>query len=286
MLFQTVPQIDEIVDIDSVTAVDFGKAIGVIVIAVITAVIVRRLVRKYLARVDGLSDPVALIVVRGVGYLIIGTGVLLALPLLGFQIEPALILVLVGAVLLFFAARPLMEDFSAGMVIQTRSPFAVGDVIRHGEHFGTVRDIDGRATVILTPAGETVRIRNTTILTEPIINGSADGHRRSVIDVGVAYGTDLDRAVDVLLEAVSDLDLVLKHPIPRAVASEYDDSAILLKIWIWHRPPVLDEVLARDAAIRSIDRALKREGIVIAFPQRDIWLRNSASDIDSQEDSP
>ena len=282
MMFQTGSQLDEIVDVDDVTAVDIGSAVVIVVLAIVVATIVRRLLRKYLTRLDQLSDPVAMALIRGVTYFIIAIGVLLALPLLGFQIEPAMVLVVVGAILLFFAARPLMEDFSASLILQTRAPFVVGDMIRYDDHTGTVIDIDGRATVIETPTGETVRVRNTTILADPIVNMTSIGHRRSVVEVGVAYGTDLDRAVDVLSGVVSKVPLALENPKPRVIVSEFDESAITIQIWVWHLPTVMDEVATRDQVIRSVDRTLRQEGIVIAFPQRDVWMRSETLDLEQE----
>ena len=282
MMFQTGSQLDEIVDVDDVTAVDIGSAVVIVVLAIVVATIVRRLLRKYLTRLDQLSDPVAMALIRGVTYFIIAIGVLLALPLLGFQIEPAMVLVVVGAILLFFAARPLMEDFSASLILQTRAPFVVGDMIRYDDHTGTVIDIDGRATVIETPTGETVRVRNTTILADPIVNMTSIGHRRSVVEVGVAYGTDLNRAVDVLSGVVANAPLALENPKPRIMVSEFDESAITIQIWVWHLPTVMDEVATRDQVIRSVDRTLRQEGIVIAFPQRDVWMRSETLDLEQE----
>lgn len=275
MLFQTTAQLDDIIDPNSVTGADVGKAIGVVVLSIILAYLIRKLLTKYLAKLDQLSDPITSMVTRFAGYLIITTGILLAMPLLGFQLQPAMILVLIVGVLLFFAARPLMEDFSAGLVLQTRSPFVVGDLIDHEGHRGTVLEIDGRATVILTPEGVTVRIPNTTILAEPIVNLSVYLHRRSTVSVGVAYGTDLDDASRVLGEAVTGLTHVLEDPPPRILAKNYGDSSINFDIWIWHKPTMLDEAAAIDEAMKSVNSALAAEGITIPFPQRDIWYRNS-----------
>lgn len=277
MQFQTGTQLDEIVDVESVTAVDVGSAIAIIIIAVVVATVVRRIMQKYLKRLNQLSDPVGIAFSRGVFLLIIVLGVLLALPRLGFQIEPAMILVLMAAALFFFAARPLMEDFSASLILQTRTPFVVGDTIRHVGFLGVVEDIDGRSTVIATPSGETVRIRNTTILAEPIINLTASKFRRSEIEVGVAYGTDLDRAAEILLGAVVDLPSIVKDPEPQVLVTEFDDSAITMEIRVWHPSTILDGFVAQDEVIRSVDRVCRREGIVIAFPQRDVWMRTQAT---------
>jgi small-conductance mechanosensitive channel len=208
------------------------------------------------------------------GYLIVLIGVLIALPYLGFQSQPVLLILLVVAVLIFFASRPLLESFTAGLIIQARGPFGVGDLIQHEDHLGTVKETNGRTTIIVTPDGQTVAIPNISMLKAPITNLSAEGVRRTTVDVGVAYGTDLDAAIAVVTTAITDLDVVLDDPQPTIGIISYEESAIRIQVWCWHLPSMMDEFLARDQIIRSIDRALRAAHIVIAFPQRDVWLRS------------
>ncbi len=278
MLFQTGPvEIEDIVNVDTVTGNDVMLAIGIVVGATMIAWLLRRVVQKKLLEVNRLPDPVATLIVRGLVYVVIMVGVLLALPHLGFQIEPLMVLVLVGGVLFFFAARPLMEEFSAGLIIQTRSPFIIGDLIRHDHHMGTVTDIDGRETVLTTADGQVIRIPNTSILQSPIVNMTAEGARRTTIEVGVEYGVDLDHVAAVLASAIADVPTVLKTPAPTVGVVSYGDSSINFDVRIWHGPTLLEAFNARDDVIRSIDRALKSKGITVPFPQRDVWMRSDES---------
>jgi small-conductance mechanosensitive channel len=208
-------------------------------------------------------------------YLVVLVGVLFALPYLGFQSQPVFLVLLVIAVLVFFASRPLLESFTAGLIIQARGPFVVGDLIQHEEFIGVVQETNGRTTLIASPTGEIVAIPNISMIRVPITNLSAEGARRTEVDVGVAYGTDLDAAIAVVTEAISGLDRVLDEPAPTIGVFSYEESAIRIQVWCWHLPSMLDEFLARDQIIRSIDKALHEAGIVIAFPQRDVWLRDS-----------
>jgi small-conductance mechanosensitive channel len=176
-------------------------------------------------------------------------------------------------VLIFFASRPLLESFTAGLIIQARGPFLVGDLIQHENFLGVVQETNGRTTMIRTPEGEIVAIPNISMIKMPIKNLTSEGARRATINVGVAYGTNLDTAVSVISEAVSDLDKVLADPAPTVGVLAYEESAIRIQVWCWHLPSMLEEFLARDQIVRSIDRALHNAGIVIAFPQRDVWLR-------------
>ncbi|GMQ93906.1 MAG: hypothetical protein BMS9Abin12_1387 [Acidimicrobiia bacterium] len=282
MLFQIAPGIDEIIDVNSVTGWDIVTAIAIIAVAAGIAVIVRRYTTKWLTSMKNIPEAASAALGRLAGYVILLAGILLALPFLGFNTQPVMILLLIVGLLLFFGGRPLIENFSAGIILQARAPFGVGDLIRHGDHLGVVAEIDGRATVLLTPEGETVRITNSAMLREPIVNLSVEGVRRSTIDVGVAYGTDLDRAVMVLRDSVEHLDAVLSTPPPLIGVAAYQDSAILVQVRYWHNPMATDEIVARDEIIRAIDRALEKAGIVIAFPQRDVWLRSPQDD--SQEE--
>jgi small conductance mechanosensitive channel len=281
MLFQTVPvDVGDVVDVADVTGQDVVKAVAVVVISVIVAMITKRYVRKWLNTLDGVPDAAADAIARSSLYLIVFVGVLFALPLLGFQSQPVLLVILAIALLLFFAGKPLLESFTAGIILQARSPFLVGELIQHENHIGTVIETNGRTTVISTPTGETVAIPNVSMLSEPISNLSHEGARRTTVNVGVAYGTDLDTAVDVIVNAVTPLDTVLKEPAPMVGVAEYQDSAVRIQVWCWHLPSLVDEFLARDEIIRSIDNALRSAGIVIAFPQMDVWMK------DPQPDAP
>lgn len=274
MLFQTVPvDVSDIVNTENVTGVDVLTAVGIILAGILIALGINRLMRKWLSSVDGLPREAREAIGRLTGYLIVLIGVLIALPYLGFESQPVLLILLVIAVLVFFASRPLLESFTAGLILQARGPFRVGDLIRHEEIIGVAQETNGRTTIILTPEGERVAIPNISMIRQPITNLSAEGARRATVNVGVAYGTDLDAAVAIIENAISDLDRVLTDPQPTIGVLEYEDSAIRIQVWCWHLPSMMDEFLARDQIVRSIDKALRSAGIVIAFPQRDVWLR-------------
>jgi small-conductance mechanosensitive channel len=274
MLFQTVPiDVGDIVNTDDVTGVDFLTAVLIVAAAVLVALVAKRLMRRWLTSVDGLPREAREALSRMTGYLIVLIGVLIALPYLGFESQPVFLVLLVIAVLVFFASRPVLESFTAGLILQARGPFRVGDLIKHQDLIGVAQETNGRTTIILTPEGEQVAIPNISMIRQPITNLSAEGARRTTVNVGVAYGTDLDAAVATIEDAISGLKRVLADPAPTVGALTYDESAIRIQVWCWHLPSMMDEFLARDEIVRSINRALRSAGIVIAFPQRDVWLR-------------
>lgn len=272
MLAQTPPILDDLADVGGVTGWDVAAAVA-IPGSIGAAMLVRRFGMKWLISVEGPPDPAGVAIVRAASYLLVVVGIVLALPLLGFSAQPGLILIVIVGVLLYVSGRPLVEDFTAGIILRTPVPFTIGDLIRHDDVLGAVMETDGRATVILTPDGETVRATNSAMLRDPIVNLSRNKARRTTVDVGVPYRTDLDRAVSVTQEANSHLDTLLSDPKPIVAVSAYRDSSIRIHVMFWHAPTIRDEIAARDEVMRSTDRALAESHIVVAFPQRDVWLR-------------
>ncbi len=156
----------------------------------------------------------------------------------------------------------------AGLMLQIRRPFSYGDQISSGDIEGTVESIDARSVTIVTPDGETVYLPSSEVITGAILNHTERGRRRSTIDIGVAYGTDLDRARSVLTEAVAAVELVLDRPAPEVLFSGFGESSIDFVVRYWHAPTIAETWAARDAVGRALDQATKEAGIEIPFPRR------------------
>lgn len=279
MYFQGIPlPVEDIIDVDDVTASDIAWAVLIAIAVVVAAIVSRKILKRWLGTLDGMTQATVGLLTRTLSGLILLTGAVVALPLLGFSAQPLLIVLIFLAVLVFFAGQPLMASYAAGLILQARGPFTVGDIIEHESLIGAVLETNNRTTIIDSPKGERIAIPNVAMLASPIINWTTLGVRRTTVSVGVAYGTDLDLAVDVVTRAVQDLANVKSDPSPVVGVASFDESSVRIQVWCWHLPTYMDEFLARDEIIRSISRALAETGIVIAFPQRDVWLRTSPDD--------
>jgi len=239
----------------------------------VVARVTRRVILKRLPTVSTVPDHIALLLARTASYGIVFIAVVYALSLVGIDMGPVFILILLFLVIAFFSLKPLLENFAAGIILQTRSPFEIGDEILSGEWSGRLVDINARATVIVTPDGKHVRLPNTTVLSGTLVNLTREGARRSEVVVGVPYGSDLASARTVIEEAVSQVDGVLPDPPVHAGLLEFDDSAITFEIRFWHTPYELERFRVRDGVIEAVDVALKANGIVVPFPQQDVWLK-------------
>ena len=159
-----------------------------------------------------------------------------ALVLLNVDMGPALMVILILAVILFFAGQTVMQNFAAGLVLQGSPMFAVGDQIVTSAGEGIVKEVTGRTVRIETMDGEGVFIPNKELINEPITNLTELGARRTTFEVGVRYGTDVDLAGRVLEEAAASCDTTHPDPAPEALISEMGDHSIEFLLRFWHDP--------------------------------------------------
>ena len=258
-------------DASSVTGLDIAFAAIALVTGFVVAGIAKRALRRFFRGVEGLPEDTGRIIARLTGYVIVLIGLMVALEMLGFAWGPLGGLLLLVLVVVVLAAKPLIEDLGAGLTLQIRRPFVIGDLVEAGDVQGVVAEINARTVVLMTIDGRKVLLPSRSVLQSPITNLTVEAHRLTVLEVGVAYGTDLDRACAVAVEAMATGDLVLADPPPEALVEEFGDSSIGISCRFWHAPDVMSELRARDEAARAVKRAFDAAGIVIAFPQRVVW---------------
>jgi small conductance mechanosensitive channel len=265
--------LDTLIDLEGVTGWDVVIAIVIVIAAALLARVVKKLALRWLPEVDGVPEQVSLTLSRTAGYAVIVVGVVYAASWVGVDTGPIFLLILLIGVVAFFSMKPLLESFAAGLILQTRTPFDIGDEIMLDGYSGEVIEVDSRTTLILTPDGIQVRLTNVSVIGGTLVNMTREGARRTTIPVGVAYGSDLGRTREVLRAAVASVEGVLETPVPEIHLVRFGESSINFELRFWHSPFIGDELATTDALIESVDVALKAASIVIAFPQRDVWMR-------------
>ena len=246
-------------------------ALGILAVAIVLSRVARMVLTRVVERTGSnsfLSDFLG----RLLGYAVVAIGLVYALEQVGVEITPLLgALGLVG-IALAFALQSILENFVAGVLLQIRRPFAKGDEIESQDYTGVVISVDSRTMTVLTPSGETVRLPNAEVIQHPIVNLTEHGRRRTTLDVGVAYGTDLSSAISIARSAIDGLDGVLATPAPSVVSTGFGDSSLDLSVLFWHGSSIAEKRQATDQVMRAIDKAFADHGISIPFPQRTLHL--------------
>ena len=136
-----------------------------------------------------------------------------------------------------------------------------------------------RSSTIRTFDGSDVVVPNSNLIQSEVVNWTlSDSKRRFQVEVGVKYGTDPQRVLDLLLEVAAEHPRVLKYPTPTALFLGFGDSSLNFRLNIWSATFEDFFGLRSEVNVLVNDR-LKTEGIEIPFPQRDLHLRSVAPEV-------
>ena len=246
---------------------------------VLGALVLQRIVEGVVRRTDP-EGSIARFAGRMTRNLVVVVGLLYALVALGVQIGPLVGALGVTGVAIAFAVTAILENVFASVMLKTRRPIRVGDQIETQEVSGTVTEVNFRAVVVESFDGEKVVIPSSMVVNDVIVNQTATPTRRTVLPIGVAYGTDLRRAQEVIVAAASVIDGVLDAPAPQAWVTAFGESSIDFEVRFWHASDIATMFAVRSGVAMSIKAAFDREGIEIPFPQRVVTV------VDDERDEP
>lgn len=256
---------------DDVTLSEVLQSAAVLVVAIGLALLLRRVLVRTIDRGDA-DRHTGLLVGRFLGLLVVVVGLVYALDVVGVRIGPLLGALGVGGIALAFAAQDILQNLIAGVLLQVRRPFRLGEQIGSGDYEGVVQDVNLRTVVLTTYDGLTVYLPNADVLKNPIVNYTRTPLSRTEITVGVAYSTDLDEARRVLLDACGAAAGVAPEPPPEAWVTTFSESSIDVVVRYWHAADIATRWRVRSAVAVSLKRALDAAGIAIPFPQRTLWF--------------
>jgi len=250
----------------------------VFLLSVWLAVWVAKAVRKLL--MDELPGHTNL--PRGVGnsiaslsyYGLLMLGLLVALSAAGFKVSQLTLVFGALGVGIGFGLQNVVNNFVSGMVLMFERPIQPGDIIDTAGISGTVREIGLRATILRTFDGADVVVPNGSLLSSNLTNWTMFDHARRIeIPVGVAYGSDPAKVLELLGNVARSTPGVSAYPEPVVLMTGYGESALNFVARVWTNDinfwmNVRGDLLARMLA------SLKEAGISIPYPQVDFNFRS------------
>ncbi|MDH3559559.1 MAG: mechanosensitive ion channel [Gammaproteobacteria bacterium] len=208
-------------------------------------------------------------------YVIVGLGIVVALGMIGGSWGQIQWLVAALGVGIGFGLQEIVANFICGLIILFERPIRVGDIVTVGDTDGVVTKIQIRATTIRNWDRKELLVPNKEFITQRLLNWSlSDQTVRLLIPVGVAYGSDVDKAMELMLEVAKENPHVIEDPAPFVTFESFGDNALALILRCY-----IDNLDYRVITISElhieINRKFNAAGIVIAFPQRDVHLDTS-----------
>ncbi|MFL9458252.1 mechanosensitive ion channel family protein [Tolypothrix bouteillei VB521301_2] len=218
--------------------------------------------------------------------ILLGLFISLSIVIPSFKAGDLVQLLGISGVAIGFAFRDILQNFLAGILILLTEPFQIDDQIVFKDFQGTVENIQTRATTIRTYDGRRIVIPNSELFTNSITVNTAFENRRIEYDVGIGYGDDIDRAKQLMLEAIHSVDSVLKDPAPDALVVELAESTVNIRARWWIKPPRrADDLTSRDQVISKIKNKLVKNGIDLPFPTRQILFHDQTEETDGDRSS-
>ncbi len=212
----------------------------------------------------------------GRAYLVLGFIVLGFMTLDFLQIPLAAFAFISGAVAIGvgFGAQNIINNFISGWILMWERPIKIGDFLEMGDVKGNVESINTRSTLIRRVDGVHQLVPNSYLLENTVTNWTlVDKKMRTSVNVGVAYGSDVQTVTELLHRAAKEHDDILSDPPPKVIFDDFGDNALafVLNVWVLAQSETNLRGIRSDLRYR-IDALFRDSDVVIAFPQRDIHV--------------
>ncbi|MDR0477068.1 MAG: mechanosensitive ion channel [Desulfobulbaceae bacterium] len=242
---------------------------GLLVSETLQYVLVRGVLPRYTSEMG-----VRVSIARLAHYVIIALTFLVMLNVLGFKLAQ---LTIVGGALgvgIGFGLQAIVNNFASGLILLFERPIKVGDTIRFGSDTGEVKEVGLRATIIRTYDNAEVVVPNSMLITGQVTNWTLANRRaRLKVPVGVAYGSDVAKVMEILLACANEHPGVLSEPKPTVLFMAFAASSLDFELRAWlpdylHSAGILSELNV------EIESRFNEAGIEMPFPQNDLHLRS------------
>jgi len=248
-------------------------AVGVLYGALFASWLLQRVLDEEVYPRRRVEPGVGISINRLIQYAFVLLGFLLAVSVLGVELQNFTILAGAFGIGIGFGLQNIVSNFVSGLILLFERPIKVGDIVQVEGEWGHVRKVGLRATVVGTLDESEVIVPNSDLITGKVTNWTlSDKMSRLVIPVGVAYGSDVPLVMRLVLESATENPLVLPDPAPQIFFTSFGNSSLDFELRAWVgdinlRFPVRSEIH------QAIDRKFRASGVEIPFPQTDLHLR-------------
>lgn len=271
-------------DSNAVTVADLVLAILVVLIAVQVSRNVPGLVEvgsPLSAKLDAGARYALTTIIR---YVLIAAAIGVATSIIGIGWSRVQWLVAALSVGVGFGLQELVGNFISGVILLFERPVRVGDIITFDGVTGVVTRVQIRATTVRNWDQQDYLIPNKDLITGRVLNWTLSGElNRIVIEVGVGFRSDPHEVREALFEILGEYETILKNPKPLVTFEGFGDSTLNFVVRAY-----LAELEGRIEMIHELHSKIhdrfREKGIEIAFPQRDITIRNLQTDRQSSID--
>jgi small-conductance mechanosensitive channel len=242
-------------------------------ISVLVALWLARSLEARIMDADSLDMNQRIILSKISGTILILTGVLVALPMVGVDIT---VLSVFGGALgvgLGLGLQKIASNYISGFIILLDRSLHIGDVVTVDNRKGEVTSLTTRYVVLKGDDGTEVLIPNDTFITSTVVSQTYSNHRlRLLFAIQIGYASPVEVAMNIMLNAAKKRPQILPEPEPVVHLKEFADSGINLELIVWVEDPEGGVLRLRSGLNLEILSEFQKNGIEIPFPQREVRL--------------
>lgn len=169
--------------------------------------------------------------------------------------------------------QTIFSDLVSGLFLLFEGTIKIGDILEVDNVVGKVSEINLRSSQIMTRDDVMIIIPNSKFVTEKVVNWSMNGEKvRFTVNVGIAYGSDVEQVFECLEAAMRDEKRIMKTPKPFVRFTNFGDSSLDFEMIFWSKETFRIENLKSDLR-RKVYKNLAEYNLNIPFPQRDIHIK-------------
>jgi small conductance mechanosensitive channel len=261
-----------------------GKFVVIVLLFWVLSRAVGRVVQLAVNRMPRASSLLGTVLSGLVRQVTLFVGAVIAISMLGVNIGPLLAMIGAAGLVIGLALQGTLSNFASGILILINRPYDVGDVIDAGGVFGKVEAMNLVSTSVLTFDNQLMMVPNNQIWNGVITNVTGKDIRRVDLTFGIGYADDMDTALGIINEAISEHPKTLDDPAPNVRVHELGDNSVNIIARPWARTSDYWEVYWD--VLQTVKQRFDAAGINIPFPQRDLHLSGPIEVKLASQDAP
>jgi small-conductance mechanosensitive channel len=247
-----------------------------VAVTVVIALWAGRTIEARLLDARGMDLNFRIVLSKLVKTLLVIIAILIALPAVGIDITVLSVFGGAVGVGLGLGLQKIAANYVSGFVILLDRSISPGALVTIDGRYGEVTKLTARYVVVKGMDGTEAIIPNETMITSVVVNHSySDRSVRVDVPIQVSYTSDVDRALELMLEAARGHARVLRNPAPAALLKGFSDSGIDMELYVWVADPEAGTGNLRSDIYRAIWKGFNANNISIPFPQRDVRILRS-----------
>lgn len=256
-----------------ISALTVVRALFVLALLLWVATLASNFLERRISKAQALTPSLQALLIRVLRLVLPVIAVVLALSVVGIDLTALTVFSGAVGIGVGLGLQRTIANLVGGISLIMGKSIKPGDVIAYKDTYGWVTQMGARYVAIATRDGSEYLVPNEYFIGNGVENWSySNPNRRLHIKVGVAYETDLHRAIGLCIEAAKSVERVLKIPEPLCLVTEFGDSSVNLEIRAWINDPKNGIANVKSAVMLEVWDRFAAHGIRIPFPQRDVHL--------------